>query len=452
MDLSRALRIRPGEVVAFTGGGGKTTAMFRLAAEQAARRRSVLVTTSTRIFAAQIKLAPGHLSFDPASQSLPQLLDRLARPGTNPLLLIGPTEPASGKAFGLDPEVIDAVAERGLFDLIVNEADGSRMRPFKAPAAHEPVIPSRTTLVVPLVGLDALGRPLDDEHVHRAALVSELTGAPLGQPVTGETVVRLLTHPAGGLKSIPAAARIIPLLNKLDLDRAGEGPALLAAARAVAAQLLETPRAHSVAIGAVRQADPIAEVHRRVAAVVLAGGGSARFGSPKQLAPWGESTFIEQVVDTALASRARPVIVVLGAAAEDCRRRLGDRPVTVVVNERWPEGQSTSLKAGLAALPPEVGAALFPLVDQPAIPPPVLDALIERYRRTLAPIVWPEFEGQRGNPVLFDRALFAEMGQISGDTGARPVLHRWQASAERVAVAEPGILQDFDRPEDVLPR
>lgn len=189
----------------------------------------------------------------------------------------------------------------------------------------------------------------------------------------------------------------------------------------------------------------------RVAAVVLAAGGSSRFGSPKQLALWQGSTFIETVVDAALASLAAPVLVVLGAQAEACTAQLGSRPVTLVPNPNWAAGQSTSLKAGLTALPDELDAALFLLVDQPLVTARVIDQLIDRYCATRAPVVWPEFDGQRGNPILFDRVCFAEMNTITGDTGARPILQRYREQAIRVAVDTPGVLQDFDRPEDLPP-
>jgi molybdenum cofactor cytidylyltransferase len=203
-------------------------------------------------------------------------------------------------------------------------------------------------------------------------------------------------------------------------------------------------------IGAAREvAAPVVEVHSRAAAVILAAGGSTRFGFPKQLARWGHKTFIEHVADVALASQARPVIVVLGAEAEHCRAALADRPVHIVVNKDWAEGQSTSMRTGLAALPPDVGCALFLLVDLPGVTPEVINQLIQRHRQTLAPLIWPEFEGRRGNPVLFDHHLFAELGQIGGDIGGKPVLLAHQDQAERVNVAEAGILQDFDRPEDL---
>ncbi len=188
---------------------------------------------------------------------------------------------------------------------------------------------------------------------------------------------------------------------------------------------------------------------KQVAAIVLAAGGSRRFGSPKQLAPWQGKTFIEQIVDTALASQASPVIVVLGAKAERCRQQLGTRPIQIVVNDCWAKGQSTSMKAGLSILSETVDAALFLLVDQPLITSDIINTLIEGYQRSQSPLVWPEFEGRRGNPVLFDRALFPEMQQVEGDIGARPVLMRWRDQAERVSVDDMGILQDFDRPQEL---
>ena len=446
LSLSQALRLGQSEVVALVGGGGKTTTLFRLAAELAATRR-VLMTTSTRIFVAQIKQALAYVTFDPNRQTLhdilPALHNALAR--HSQVLLIGQIERQSGKAFGIAPEVIDALATTGQFDTILVEADGSRMRPFKAPADHEPVIPTLTTVVVPVVGIDVLDRPLRDETVHRAGRVSQLSQTPLGEPVTTQTIAEVFCHRQGGLKNVPDGARLVPLINKVETDAQQQ------VARDLAARLLTCERIDSVAIGAVQaKTAPILEVWSRSAAVILAAGGSSRFGSPKQLAPWGDKTFIEHVVDTALASAADPVIVVLGAEVEQSRSLLQHKSVEIVINDRWAEGQSTSMQVGLAALPPNVNSTLFLLVDLPGVTPDILTAVIERHRQTLAPLVWPEFAGRRGNPVLFDRTLFSELSHISGDTGGRPVLLAHQDQAERVIVTQPGIVQDVDRPEDLV--
>ncbi|GAB4454810.1 MAG: molybdenum cofactor cytidylyltransferase [Anaerolineae bacterium] len=443
MKLGTALRLRPGQVVAFVGGGGKTSAMFQLAAELAPTLR-VLTTTSTRIFAAQISRAPAHVTFDSTTQSLPDILPlleaALARHGQ--VLLVGQADAASGKAFGVPPYVVDQLAQTGRFDVILNEADGSRMRPFKAPAGHEPVIPAATTLVVPVVGLDVLGQPLTDETVHRAELVSRLSGTPPGATITAQTVVAVLGHPQGGLKNAPPQARVVPLLNKAETaDRR-------AAALQISDALLANPAIDEVLTGSLQQ-HGIEQVAGRVAVVILAAGGSSRFGSAKQLARWGNTTFIERAADTALQAAVDAVVVVLGAKAGACRRALGNRPLQIVENPNWAQGQSGSMRAGLDALPAHTSAALFLLADQPAIEPDILAALIERHRRTLAPVIWPEFQGRRGNPVLFDRRLFAALRQVQGDTGGRPVLEAYQAEAERVPVNSPAILLDVDRPEDI---
>lgn len=446
MNLSHALNLTPHDVVAFVGGGGKTTAMFRLADELAASM-SVLTTTSTRIFLAQAQQAPAYTTFDPAPESIEMLLER-ATPYFDQhgqLLLIGQLDEAKGKAVGLASETIDALAATQQVGAIVIEADGSRTRPFKAPAVHEPVIPSSTRVVVPVVGIDVLGRPLTDEFVHRAEFVSHLSGTPIGQPVTVDTVAMVLTHPQGGLKHVPPAARVIPLINKT------ETPAERTLAVQLSRTLLTCSHIDSVLIGSVQnEATPIHKRMARTAAVILAAGGSSRFGSPKQLARWGDKTFIEHTVDMALASQVDEVIVVLGAEVEQSRALLADRPVTIVLNPDWAAGQSRSMQVGLAALSPQIDAALFMLVDLPGVDNTIVDSLIDRYHQRYAPLVWPEFEGRRGNPVLFDRRLFPELNQVRGDTGGRPVLKAYHDQAERVVVDEAGILQDIDRPEDLV--
>ena len=131
------------------------------------------------------------------------------------------------------------------------------MLPFKAPAEHEPVIPEETTLVLPVVGADVFGQPLDGEHVHRPELVGALAGAPAGSPITPEIVARVLAHPRGGLKGVPAGARVIAVVNKVETlaDRAP--------ARETAERLLREPRIESVLLTALRAAEPVLEVFQR---------------------------------------------------------------------------------------------------------------------------------------------------------------------------------------------
>lgn len=253
MKLADALGMRGDEVVAIVGGGGKSTAMFRLAREMVERGGHAITTTTTRIFGAQIALSPAHVAAAGATRESV----RAALAAHGQVLVTGLTNPGDGKAESISLELFAGLRAWCPDACILNEADGSRMRPFKAPAGHEPVIPPETTLVVPVVGADVLGQPLDDDHVHRPELVSKLCGARLGAPITPEIVARVLAHPEGGRKGAPAGARVSVLINKV------ESLPDLAPARATAELLLREPAIHAVLLASVRAPDPVLEIHHR---------------------------------------------------------------------------------------------------------------------------------------------------------------------------------------------
>ena len=253
MTLSEALQMAAEESVALVGGGGKTTAMFCLAREVVDKGGSVITTTTTRIFGAQIALAPAHV---PAAD-LTQERVSAALAVHRHVLVIGATDAGSGKAEGVSLELFRCLRAWFPGVCLLNEADGSRMRPFKAPADYEPVIPADTTLVVPVVGADVFGKSLDADHVHRPELVGALSGAPPGTPITPAIVARVLAHPQGGRKGVPPTARVVVLINKV------EGLPDRAPAREAAERLLREPAIHSVVLATLRGEDPVLEVCAR---------------------------------------------------------------------------------------------------------------------------------------------------------------------------------------------
>ena len=195
-----------------------------------------------------------------------------------------------------------------------------------------------------------------------------------------------------------------------------------------------------------------------VAVVVLMAGRAQRWGGdvPKQLArlPDGR-TLAERAADLALAADAgntRVVVVVTGYQAEAVDDALGGRNVDAVYNRRWAEGQGTSVAAGIAALPPDTGAALVLLVDHPTLPLSVLDGLIAAARVELKNgcddfIIFPTYDGRRGNPVIFGRAFFAELRRLEGDVGGRAIVAAHKEAIRAVAVDTPAIFDDADTPE-----
>jgi len=447
MQLHHALRLdetnrKP--VIALVGAGGKSSLLFRLGDELAGRGQPTLLTATTRMWASQLDRAPFALiTASPATLAFE--LPTSLRGYGQALALAGPAgEP--GKLAGLAPEAICRLAALDEVGAVVVEADGSRERPLKAPAAHEPVVPACATHVVTVAGMAAVGKPLDDATVHRPELAAALSGLRPGDTLTPEAVAALLVHPQGGLKGCPAGAAPLLYLNLAwddSLDNA-EAQNRLAAAHRIASIVLgnAAPGYAAVLIGSAQTAEPVTEVHGRVAAVVLAAGGSSRLDSdlPKQVLPWQPGgSLVGRAADIALeAATLGQVVVVTGHGAQQVQAALGDRPVRVVYNPDWQSGQSSSVAAGLRALAPDVSAAVFLLADQPTVQPETIDRLVERHRQTLAPIVAPVYAGgQRGNPVLFDRSTFSELLALQGDTGGRPLIQRYGEKVELVAVDQP---------------
>jgi molybdenum cofactor cytidylyltransferase len=189
-----------------------------------------------------------------------------------------------------------------------------------------------------------------------------------------------------------------------------------------------------------------------IAAVVLAAGRSRRMAPHNKLLLPDRTgkPMIARVVDNVLSSGARPVLVVLGHMAEEVEQILGGRPVRFVHAPDYAEGLSASLKAGIAAVPPESAAAIVCLGDMPLVTGRMIDRLLAAYDPTEGRrIVLPTFRGKQGNPMLWDRSFFSEILGISGDSGARFLLGKHLESVAEVEMADDAVLRDFDTTESL---
>ncbi len=185
-----------------------------------------------------------------------------------------------------------------------------------------------------------------------------------------------------------------------------------------------------------------------ISAIVLAAGEARRFGECKQLARVDGKPLLQHVLDHLHASKIGDVVVVLGANADAIRQEIRFDGARVVMNPDYADGMSASIQAGLRAI--DSDAAMIVLADQPFVMPRTFDALADEYERTRAKAVIPTYNGFRGNPVIVDRSLFAEMMEIRGDIGCRAIFGNH--TPHRVAVDDSGVILDIDKPADVIPR
>jgi probable selenium-dependent hydroxylase accessory protein YqeC len=205
-----------GGVISLVGGGGKTTLMFRLAAELAHIGETVLTTTTTKIFEpSEEESSHVIVSKDPKEvlRNSALFLRHTAHITAARERLV-----SKGKLAGFKPSDIEFFMKKGGFKWILVEADGAFRKPIKAPAEHEPVIPECSMCAIAVVGLDAIGKSLDDRWVFRPRLYSQVTGLSLGSPVTERSVASVILADKGLLKGCPPGAKRRVFLNKAERE------------------------------------------------------------------------------------------------------------------------------------------------------------------------------------------------------------------------------------------
>ncbi len=251
--LTDALGLRTREVISLAGAGGKTTLMFRLAKELFLAGKKVVTTTTTKI----LEPASGetislfiHLDEKELKQFVHKHLDEYKH------MTIARERLESGKLRGVSSDLVNDLWDSNKMDYMIIEADGASGRPVKAPREGEPVIPSSTTLVVAILGMDGVERELNEENVFQAERVSKMTGIPVGGKMTDEAMAILVTHAEGIFKGAPPSSRVIAFLNKVDI------PNRAIKAKGVAQKVIDRkhPQIERVVLGQLRNDPPVAEV------------------------------------------------------------------------------------------------------------------------------------------------------------------------------------------------
>jgi probable selenium-dependent hydroxylase accessory protein YqeC len=244
MHVASALAAREG-VTCLVGAGGKKTTLRALAVEL--DRAAVTATVRIPIFDDWVDRVV--VTDDPGAVVTPSADET---DETDRTLGVVPARDRPDRYAGYEPEMIDTLADCGRPILV--KADGARTRLLKAPADHEPQVPTTATTVVPVVGARAVGKPLTDEWVHRVDRVAAITGVRPGERIGPVDVARVVASERGGLKGVPSDATVIPLVNMVD------DPELAATGREIAEEIHGRADVSRVVLAEMRAEEPVVAV------------------------------------------------------------------------------------------------------------------------------------------------------------------------------------------------
>jgi len=220
LELYKALGIVKGDIVAFVGAGGKSSAILQAARELKEAGVKVLVAPTTKMFVSEAERVGPVLTSEDKDELRSKAADVLAGEET---VVVGSTVLSKQRIGGVETSWVPILAPEGGVTLV--EANGSRRRPIKGTAAHEPLLPDGATLVVAVGGVRVLGKPVDEKHVHRPEIFSELTGTGLSHTIDARAFARALL---AGLRALPEGTRRAALLTEVEPGRSMSDASIIA--------------------------------------------------------------------------------------------------------------------------------------------------------------------------------------------------------------------------------
>jgi len=267
MKISKALELKERAFISLIGAGGKS-AIFRSLAEELIQENShIILTTTTKMYTWQLdpfikkgKLIEGN-NKEPMRLSLEKYFSYRRKEG-NLAIVVGNRENDLGeeKFFGLVPDWLDCWWERKIAEYFLVEADGAKGRSIKAPSSNEPVIPSSTTHLIGVIGVDVVGLSLEEKNVFRSQLFSQLIGIKLGEKLNLEHLSRFICHPEGLFKIVPENCLVHLFINKVEEEKD------LKIAEELAFEVLKLcpQKITNIIIGAAHQSEVVKTLIKRI--------------------------------------------------------------------------------------------------------------------------------------------------------------------------------------------
>jgi probable selenium-dependent hydroxylase accessory protein YqeC/molybdenum cofactor cytidylyltransferase len=440
--LYRRFNINPDkkELIALVGGGGKTTTMFRLAKELKRLNKRVLVTTTTAIY------YPDNEEYDEIIVSDLQDLNIFKDMKIGSITVLGrdiiKDSSQQSKLKGVEKSFIDDVYKSGIFDFIIVEADGSKRKPIKAPADHEPVIPACSIKAIGVIGMDCFGKRIDDNCVHRPERLCSLTKKEIGNLIDEEVIIKLIANEIGLFKGVPKGCEKYLMLNKVDsLEREGY-------AKKVIKLINESNfEINGLVVGSVIM-DRFIDLSckNKITGIILASGFSRRMNKEKLTLKVEGVPVVERVIKAAANSKIDDIILVY---QNEEVKKIGEKyGIKTIYNERAVFGQSEAVKLGVKFADSKSKGYIFLVGDQPFITSNIINRLIHEFNIGEFPIIAPSYHGKRGNPIIFSSSLKDEIMKLEGDKGGRTIIENMKDNVKLVEINETAAAMDIDTEEE----
>lgn len=404
MELYEELNIslEKRELISITGGGGKTTSMFKLGKELLSKGKKVLISTTTAIFKPRKDCYENlYLTKNTDYKDI--------RGSASGLTIIGKEISKNGKLMGISGEIIDEIFKMKTFDYIIVEADGSKRKSIKAPASHEPVIPSLSTQIIALIGMDCLYKKIYEENVHRADKFCSVTNSKIGDLITEDTIYSLIISKDGIFKGSPIKSKKHLILNKVENEERER----------VCQEIKDKALLNKIDINIISGS---MGKQARVTGIIMASGFSRRMKTDKLLLKLGDKTVLERVIDACMASQLDEVLVVY--RSEKIKDIANSYDLKVVLNEKASRGQSESIKVGINNIDSNTDGIMFIVADQPLLDSETIDVLINKFKTHQGQIIIPRYGETTGNPTIFPATFKDQLNSLLGDRGGREIINK----------------------------
>lgn len=419
--------------IAVVGGGGKTSLIFRLCKELISTGKKVIVTTTT------------HMAYEPdrpfaENGNTDKILQNLE---FYTYTVTAGLEQKNGKICSFPEEKLSELRE--LADVLLIEADGAKCLPLKVPGEWEPVIPEFVELVIGVVGLDALGQPINTV-CHRPERVADFLGKDINAVVEAEDIAKIAAS-GNGLKKCAERRAYRVLLNKTDIPGKSE------AAEQIAEKLKKT--GVYAAWGSLQNekygslcAHATTE---KIVLIMLAAGNSCRFGANKLMHEINGMPMYLRTLENLRKAGAEigNCKIIIVTQYEEIIARAKELGIEVRINPQPERGISSSMQTGLAAAV-ESDACLFCVADQPWLTSETIVKLVHKFQSEQKGMACTVHGEKTGNPCIFSQKYYQELMEITGDRGGKQIIKKYPEDVAYLFVGDARELQDVDVPDALL--